>query len=192
MWEARPIKKIPLSEYIGPKVAFFHANSGIGLKNNFGYIPRPPEAISSFKSLFEGVPEGLQSSYFVWRAKMRKYYHLETSAEAVRALFQSEAARGHSSSLGPPRPPYMVLKWLPLASGCQIWPRPRMASSDLERPRNCKSVLWPQKWSYWHFSRSKIPTKLFFLFFCTFICEKVNKQLKYNLNPILRVFLKAY
>ena len=65
MWEARPIKKIPLSEFMGPKVAFFHANSGIGLKNNFGYIPRPPEAISSFKSLFEGVPEGLQSSYFV-------------------------------------------------------------------------------------------------------------------------------
>ena len=65
MWEARPIKKIPLSEFMVPKVAFFHANSGIGLKNNFGYIPRPPEAISSFKSLFKGVPEGLQSSYFV-------------------------------------------------------------------------------------------------------------------------------
>ena len=131
MWEARPIKKIPLSEYIGPKVAFFHANSGIGLKNNFGYIPRPSEAISSFKSLFEGVPEGSLGSYFVWRAKMRKYYHLETSLEAVRPLFISEAAWGRSSDLGPPRPQYMILKWLLLTSGCQIWPRPRMASGSL-------------------------------------------------------------
>ena len=64
-WEARPIKKMLLSKFLWPKVVFFHADSGIGLKNNFGYIPRPPEAISSFKSLFEGVPEGLQSSYFV-------------------------------------------------------------------------------------------------------------------------------
>ena len=62
--------------------------------------------------------------------------------EAVRPLFQSEAAWGHSSDLKPPRPPYMILKWLALTSGCQIWPRPRMASaasSDLgsskQRPR---------------------------------------------------------
>ena len=37
-------------------------------------------------------------------------------------------------------PPYMILKWLVLTSGCQIWPRPRMASSDLgsskQRPRS--------------------------------------------------------
>ena len=109
---------------------------------------RPFEAILSLKSLFEGVPEGVKGSYFVWRAKMRKYYHLETSLEAVRPLFKFEAARGRSSDLKPPRPPYMVLKWLSLASGCQIWPRPRMTSSDLKRPRNFKTFVWPQKWAH--------------------------------------------
>ena len=104
---------------------------------------RPFEAILSLKSLFERVPGGLQGSYFVWRAKMRNYYHLESSLEAVRPLLKSEAARGRSSDLEPPRPPYMILKWLALTSGCQIWPRPRMASaasSDLgsskQRPRS--------------------------------------------------------
>ena len=158
MWEARPIKKIPLSEFMVPKVAFFHANSGIGLKNNFGYIPRPPEAISSFKSLFEGVPEGLQSSYFVWRAKMRKYYHLETSPEAVRALFRSEAARGHSSSLGPPRPPIYGTQMISLGLRMSDL---TSASDDLGQPRvtsefkNCfitsKMVL---DWSQLFFSPS--------------------------------------
>ena len=100
---------------------------------------RPFEAVLSLKSLFERVPGGLQGSYFVWRAKMRNYYHLESSLEAVRPILKSEAARGRSSDLEPPRPPYMILKWLALTSGCQIWPRPRVASSDLgsskQRPR---------------------------------------------------------
>ena len=55
---------------------------------------RPFEAVLSLKSLFERVPGGLQGSYFVWRAKMRNYYHLESSLEAVRPLLKSEAARG--------------------------------------------------------------------------------------------------
>ena len=121
----------PHLNFLGKKVAIFHADSEIGLKNDFGNIPRSLEAVLSFKSLFEGVPEGSLGSYFVWRAKMRKYYHLETSLEAVRPLFKSEAAGGRSSDLGPPRPQYMILKWLPLTSGCQIWPRPRMASGGL-------------------------------------------------------------
>ena len=112
-------------------------------KNNFKHILRLLEAVSSFKSPFEEVLEGLQHSYFVWRAKIKSRYLLETSLEAVRPLFKSEAARGCSSDLEPPRPPYMILKWLALTSGCQIWPRPRMASaasSDLgsskQRPRS--------------------------------------------------------
>ena len=36
-----------------------------------------------------------------------------------------------SSDLGPLRPPYMMLKWHLLVSGCKIWPRPLMTSSDL-------------------------------------------------------------
>ena len=64
---------------------------------------RPFEAVLSLKSLFERVPGGLQGSYFVWRAKMRNYYHLESSLEAVRPLLKSEAARGRSSDLEPPR-----------------------------------------------------------------------------------------
>ena len=94
---------------------------------------RPFEAVLSLKSLFERVPEGLQGSYFVWRAKMRNYYHLESSLEAVRPILKSEAARGRSSDLEPPRPPYMILKWLALTSGCQIWPRG--GSRSLEQPR---------------------------------------------------------
>ena len=100
---------------------------------------RPFEAVLSLKSLFERVPEGLQGSYFVWRAKMRKYYHLETSLEAVRPLFKFEAARGRSSDLEPPRPPYMILKCLALISGCWIWPRPQMASGGLEQPQKFKT-----------------------------------------------------
>ena len=34
---------------------------------------------------------------------MRNYYHLESSLEAVRPILKSEAARGHSSDLEPPR-----------------------------------------------------------------------------------------
>ena len=37
---------------------FFHTDSGNGLKHNF-------EAVLSFKSLFEKVPEGLKGSDFV-------------------------------------------------------------------------------------------------------------------------------
>ena len=40
------------------KFIFFHADSGNGLKHNF-------EAVLSFKSLFEKVPEDLQGSDFV-------------------------------------------------------------------------------------------------------------------------------
>ena len=58
-----------------------------GLK---GYIPRPPEAISSFESLFERIPDGLQGTYFVWRAKIKYLSHLET----IWALFW-----GHLRSL---------------------------------------------------------------------------------------------
>ena len=52
----------------------------------------------------------------------------------AKILFQP---RGCTTSLKrrgrsrPFRPLYMVLKWLPMASGCQKWPRPRAASSDL-------------------------------------------------------------
>ena len=138
----------PHLNFLGKKVAIFHADSELGLKNDFGNIPRPLEAILSFKSLIEGVPESTLGSYFVWRAKMRNHYHLETSLEAVRPLLKFEAAWGRSSDLRPPRPPYMVLKWLPLVSGCQIWPRPRMASSNLERPRDFKQPLQPQKGSH--------------------------------------------
>ena len=42
------------------------------------------------------------------------------------------------------------------------------------------------------FPDQKSPQIFFLQFFYTFICEKVNEWLKYNLNPILRVFLKAY
>ena len=59
--------------------------------------------------------------------------------EAVQPLFQSEATRGHSSNLEPPRPPYMILKCLALISGCWIWPRPQMASGGLERPQKFKT-----------------------------------------------------
>ena len=101
---------------------------------------RPFEAVLSLKSLFERVPGGLQGSYFVWRAKMRNYYHLESSLEAVRPILKSEAAWGRSSDLEPPRPPYMILKWLPLVSGCQNWPRPRAASSDLRISKRSHSL----------------------------------------------------
>ena len=33
--------------------------------------------------LFEKVPEGLQGSDFVWRAKIEKYSHVITSLEAI-------------------------------------------------------------------------------------------------------------
>ena len=56
--------------------------------------------------------------------------------EAVRPLFQSEAAWGHSSDLKPPRPPYMILKWLALTSGYQM-------------PRIEKEVVQPQKFLRW-------------------------------------------
>ena len=55
--------------------------------------------------------------------------------EAVRPLFQSEAAWGHSSDLKPPRPPYMILKCLALTSGCQIWPWPQFWTSEVVRGR---------------------------------------------------------
>ena len=48
---------------------------------------RPFEAVLSFKSLFERVLEGLQGSYFVWRAKIEKYSHLITSLKAIGAFF---------------------------------------------------------------------------------------------------------
>ena len=60
--------------------------------------------------------------------------------EAVWPLFQSEAARGHSSYLEPPRPPYMILRMLNLTS----------ASDGLGRPRTTSEV---QNWGQgqiWH------------------------------------------
>ena len=66
------MKKILPTKFFKPKVAVFHADSGIGLKNDIGHIPRPLEAVLSFKSLFEGVLEGLYGSYFVWRGKIEK------------------------------------------------------------------------------------------------------------------------
>ena len=91
--------------------------------------------------------------------------------EAVRPLFQSEAAWGHSSDLKPPRPPYMILKCLALTSGCQIWPWPQFwtsrppeaiwgwgqiqhpeyhiwGSRRFEVPRAASSGLGFKKWSY--------------------------------------------
>ena len=120
---------------------------------------RPFEAVLSLKSLFERVPGGLQGSYFVWRAKMRNYYHLESSLEAVRPILKSEAARGRSSDLEPPRPPYMILKWLALTSGCQIWPwprRPRVTSEVQNRGRGQiwhPKVIWVESWVVltWYF-----------------------------------------
>ena len=85
-----------------------------------------------------------RSNLTSWGQDKSFEYHIwGSSLEAIRPLFKSEAARGCSSDLEPPRPPYMILKWLALTSGCQIWPRPRMASaasSDLgsskQRPRS--------------------------------------------------------
>ena len=57
MWEAGPIKKIIRTKFLKPKVAVFHAESEIGLKDDFEYIPRPLEAVSALKSPFGGVPE---------------------------------------------------------------------------------------------------------------------------------------
>ena len=57
MREAGPIKKIIRTKFFKPKVAIFHAESEIGLKDNFEYIPRPLEAVSVLKSPFGGVAE---------------------------------------------------------------------------------------------------------------------------------------
>ena len=57
MWEAGPIKKIIRTKFLKPKVAVFHAESEIGLKDDFEYIPRPLEAVSALKSPFGGVAE---------------------------------------------------------------------------------------------------------------------------------------
>ena len=124
-----------------------------------------------FKLHFEGVPGGLESSYFTWlrlftrrfpwapfrdRTNVLKFRGRLRSLEVIRGrdqIWHPEARGSHlsaiygglwglrplgrlkhvqglghewplpaSSGLGPRRPPYMVLKWLPLASGCQIWP----------------------------------------------------------------------
>ena len=45
------------------------ARSEIGA---FFFHSRAFEAVLSFKSLFEGVLEGLYGSYFVWRGKIEK------------------------------------------------------------------------------------------------------------------------
>ena len=57
MREAGPIKKIIRTKFFKPKVAIFHAESEIGLKDDFKYIPRPLEAVSALKSPFGGVAE---------------------------------------------------------------------------------------------------------------------------------------
>ena len=84
VFEAKSEKKMRSLEANGG--IFFHADSGNGLKHNF-------EAVLSFKSLFEKVPEDLQGSDFVWRAKIKKKYsHFITSLEAIGVLFFT---RGH-------------------------------------------------------------------------------------------------
>ena len=140
---------------------------------------RPFEAVLSLKSLFERVPGGLQGSYFVWRAKMRNYYHLESSLEAVRPILKSEAARGRSSDLEPPRPPYMILRMLNLTSASDGLGRPRTTSEvqnwgqgqDILRSGQgiwvsytgglggLRSLEWPQAASDW--KRGRTASKFF-------------------------------
>ena len=44
MWEAGPIKKIIRAKFLKQNVAVFHAESEIGLKDDFKHILRPLEA----------------------------------------------------------------------------------------------------------------------------------------------------
>ena len=97
---------------------------------------------------FEGVP----IVRFGWNfRKMNKIWFRKIFIPAPRLydLFENprslEAARGQSM----PRsfwPPYMVLKWLPLVSGCQKWPRPRAASSDLGFSKRSYSLKIFLRW----------------------------------------------
>ena len=59
--------------------------------------------------------KSLKGSYFVWRAKIKNHYHLETSLEAVRPLFNSEVTRGR------PRPSEAEVKFDILRLGEVIW-----------------------------------------------------------------------
>ena len=58
---------------------------------------------------------------FIRASRLYDLFETPRSLEAARAQSMPRSFR----------PPYMVLKWLPLVSGCQNWPRPRAASSDL-------------------------------------------------------------
>ena len=64
---------------------------------------------------------------------MRKYYHLESSLEAIRPLFKSEATRGRFSDLEHPRGQI----WHPevRASHLSIIYGGQGGSRSLERPR---------------------------------------------------------
>ena len=58
----------------------------------------------------------------IWHPETRRS-HLSTIYGCLRGPRSLEAVRGHpadSSDLRPLRDPHMVLKWLPLVSGCQI------------------------------------------------------------------------
>ena len=55
---------------------------------------RPFEAVLSFKSLFEGVPEGVKGSYFTWLALFTSRFRGECFRGQGRG--QSEAAGGRS------------------------------------------------------------------------------------------------
>ena len=120
---------------------------------------RPFEAVLSLKSLFERVPGGLQGSYFVWRAKMRNYYHLESSLEAVRPILKSEAALVTSNLLDPHIWYSNDLPWpqdvkFDLDLG---WPRrPRVTSEVQNRGRGQiwhPKVIWVESWVVltWYF-----------------------------------------
>ena len=95
--------------------------------------PRPLFWTSEVTRGRRGHPRS-RSNLTSWgQGKSFEYHIWGSSLEAIWPLFKSEAARGCSSDLEPPRPPYMILKWLAQTSGCQIWPRG--GSRSLERPR---------------------------------------------------------
>ena len=78
-----------------------------------------------------------QKIYKIW---FRKIF---IPASRLYDLFENprslEATRAQSMQRSF-RPPYMVLKWLPLVSGCQNWPQPRAASSNLRISKRSHSL----------------------------------------------------
>ena len=91
---------------------------------------------------FGGVPIIRFGSYFERMHKIwfRKIY---IPASRLYDLFENPRSLEAASGQTEPRsfrPPYMVLKWLPLVSGSQKWPRPRAASSDLRISKRSHSL----------------------------------------------------